>query len=125
MRVTAIPELKLTMNRPNDQKLFYTLLLKYREEQLENYVPGIDHSTSDYHHVRPPALTKAYSTCHFPQPNARAHGRQVSKFTVISNAAETEMSYDPFKASRPQHLNGFRNSTVKITIHRNREDPQG
>jgi serine/threonine-protein kinase HSL1 (negative regulator of Swe1 kinase) len=125
MRVTAILELKLTMNRPNDQKLFYTLLLKYREEQLENYVPGIDHSTSDYHHVRPSALTKAYSTCHFPQPNARAHGRQVSKFTVISNAAETEMSYDPFKASRPQHLNGFRNSTVKITIHRNREDPQG
>lgn len=104
---------------PNDQKLFYTLLLKYRDTQLENYAPDLGYSNSDYHHVRPLTLKKTYSTCQFPQAKTKGHGRQVSKFTVVSNAAETERSYDPFKASRPQHLNGFRNDYhAKITIHR-------
>jgi serine/threonine-protein kinase HSL1 (negative regulator of Swe1 kinase) len=103
---------------PNDQKLFYTLLLKYRDTQLENYTPDLGYSNSDYHHVRPLTLKKTYSTCQFPQAKTKGHGRQVSKFTVVSNVAETERSYDPFKASRPQHLNGFRNDyDAKIIIH--------
>jgi len=105
--------------RPNDQKLFYSLLVKYRDTQLENYAPDLGYSTSDYHHVRPLNLKKTYSTCQFPQASSKGHGRQFSKFTVVSNAAETERSYDPFKASRPQHLDGFRNDHfAKITIHR-------
>ena len=45
----------------------------------------------------------------------------MSRFTVISNAAETEQSYDPFKASRPQHLDSVRPPDhAKITIHRKR-----
>ena len=107
--------------RPNDQKLFYSLLLKYRDAQLENYIPDIEYSTSDYHHVRPLALTKTYSTRHFPQAKSKGHGRQVSRFTIISNVAETEQSYDPFKASRPQHLDSIRAADrAKVTIHRTR-----
>lgn len=101
----------------NEQKRFYHLLQKFRDAQLENYVPDLDYSTSDYHHIRPRGLTKTYSTCQFDQGISSAHGRQVSRFTVISNAAETERSYDPFKASRPQHLDAMRNSHAKITIH--------
>lgn len=109
----------LTSLRPNDQKLFYSLLLKYRDEQLENYTPDLGYSTSDYHHVRPLTMTKTYSTRHFPQPKQKGHGRQVSRFTVISNVAETEQSYDPFKASRPQHLDSVRGpDRPRITIHR-------
>ncbi|TVY83053.1 Serine/threonine-protein kinase [Lachnellula suecica] len=109
----------LLTEEPNEQKLFYSLLLKYRDAQLENYTPDIGYSTSDYHHVRPQALTKTYSTCHFPPPKSKSHGRQTSRFTVISNAAETEKSYDPFKASRPQHLDSFRPADrATITIHR-------
>lgn len=104
--------------RPNDQKLFYGLLLKYRDAQLENYTPDIGYSNSDYHHVRPQTMTKTYSTRHFPQSKNKGHGRQISRFTVISNAAETEQSYDPFKASRPQHLDSIRTvDRAKITIH--------
>ena len=109
----------LNISRPNDQKLFYSLLLKYRDDQLENYTLDIGYSTSDYHHVRPLAMTKTYSTRHFPQPKGRGHGRQISRFTVISNVAETEQSYDPFKASRPQHLDAQRASDrARVTIHR-------
>jgi serine/threonine-protein kinase HSL1 (negative regulator of Swe1 kinase) len=66
-------------------------------------------------------MTKAYSTCDFPQTKRRNHGRQTSRFTVISNAAETEHSYDPFNASRPQHLDEARpGERAKVTIHRTR-----
>ncbi|KAG0651271.1 Serine threonine-kinase HSL1 [Hyphodiscus hymeniophilus] len=107
----------LLSKEPNDQKMFYSLLLKYQEAQLENYVPELTISASDYHHHAP--LTKTYSTCNFPQPKTRGHKRQTSRFTVISNAAETERSYDPFKASRPQHLDSMRPvEHAKITIHR-------
>lgn len=99
--------------------MFYGLFLKYRDAQLENYIPDIEYSTSDYHHVRPVPLTKAYSTRQFPQPKLKGHGRQISRFTVISNVAETEQSYDPFKASRFQHLDAIRGTDrAKITIHR-------
>ncbi|KAN0119561.1 Pkinase domain containing protein [Hyaloscypha variabilis] len=109
----------LLNEKANEQKLFYSLLLKYRDAQLENYTPDLEYSNSDYHHVRPLNLKKTYSTCQFPQAKSNGHGRQVSKFTVVSNAAETVRSYDPFKASRPQHLNNFSNDNqAKITIHR-------
>jgi serine/threonine-protein kinase HSL1 (negative regulator of Swe1 kinase) len=101
--------------------LFYSLFLKYRDAQLENYIPDIEYSTSDYHHVRPLALTKTYSTRQFPQAKSKGPGRQISRFTVISNVAETEQSYDPFKSSRFQHLDAIRGTDrAKITIHRNR-----
>ena len=63
-------------------------------------------------------FAKAYSARQFPQSNSKGHGRQASRFTVISNAAETEQSYDPFKASRFQHLDEVRGTErAKITIH--------
>jgi serine/threonine-protein kinase HSL1 (negative regulator of Swe1 kinase) len=84
-------------------------------------MPDLGYSTSDYHHSKPLAMTKTYSTRHFPQPKARGHGRHISRFTVISNAAETEQSYDPFKASRPQHLDALQAAEkTKVTIHRTR-----
>ncbi|RFU25616.1 hypothetical protein B7463_g10719, partial [Scytalidium lignicola] len=93
---------KLLSKQPNDQKAFYGLLLKYREAQLENYVPYLECSNSDYHHVRPVVMTKAYSTSQFPRPYAKGHGRQVSRFTVINNTAETANIYDPFRSPYPQ-----------------------
>jgi serine/threonine-protein kinase HSL1, negative regulator of Swe1 kinase len=91
--------------------------LKHRDAQLENYVPDIGHSISDYHHARPLAQVQKHSTRQFSQPNPKGHGRAVSRFTVVSNVsrgrqssyADTEatvQSYDPFRASRPQDLPG-------------------
>jgi serine/threonine-protein kinase HSL1 (negative regulator of Swe1 kinase) len=107
----------LTSNRPNEQKLFYSLLVKYRDAQLENYAPDVGYSASDYHHTKPFNLTKTYSTCHFQPTKLKGHARQTSKFTVISNGGDTERSYDPFKASRPQHLNHPHSGHVTVTIH--------
>ncbi|RKF72601.1 putative serine threonine-protein kinase gin4 [Golovinomyces cichoracearum] len=83
-------------SEPNDQKLFYNLLIKFRDAQLENYMPDLGHSSSDYHHVRPVSLTKTFSTCHFPQARKKFHRRTGSKFTVISNTPENEREHLKF-----------------------------
>ncbi|KAB8295012.1 hypothetical protein EYC80_006959 [Monilinia laxa] len=112
----------LLSERPNEQKLFYTLLLRYRDAQLENYEPELNYSNSDYHHIRLPTLTKTYSTCHFPPQAGKGHCRQqASRFTVVSN--RTEHTYDPFNASRPQHLDSLRSDDqVKVTVHAPQND---
>lgn len=127
----------LLNDESNDQKLFYSLLLKHRETQLENYTPDVGHSNSDYHHVRPLSQVKKLSTRQFSQPSSSGHRRQVSRFTVVSNSgqsnlmrkgsgyadtevADTIKSYDPFKASRPQNLTAHGSvAQANIIIHRN------
>ncbi|KMU91800.1 BR serine/threonine-protein kinase 1 [Coccidioides immitis H538.4] len=45
----------LLNDKPNHEKLFYKALLKFREEQLENYEgPPLGYSSSDYHHISRP-----------------------------------------------------------------------
>lgn len=107
---------KLLSKGPNEQKLFYHLLVSHRDRLLENYDPDLAHSTSDYHHLRPPAWTTRVSTRQF-----KLQGRTPSRFTVISTVADTEASgtvrsYDPYYASRdlaPGHA-----SHARIVVHR-------
>lgn len=77
---------------------------------------------SDYHHMKPSIWKKRVSTCQFSQPRANGHGRSISRFTVISNAAEgdsaTVVSYDPYRASgKLQHCDS-QVSHTKVVIHR-------
>lgn len=108
--------------RPNDQKAFYWLLYNYREKQLEDFKPELAHSMSDYHHLKPGAWKRRISTCQFSQPRANGHGRSVSRFTVISNATETEpdtiQSYDPYRGSRMLQPCSSQASHAKVTVHR-------
>ncbi|OAA67641.1 Serine/threonine-protein kinase domain protein [Cordyceps fumosorosea ARSEF 2679] len=113
---------KLTSEQRNDQKAFYWLLHDYRDKQLEDFKPELAHSMSDYHHMKPSIWKKRVSTCHFSQPRANGHGRSISRFTVISNAAEgddaTVVSYDPYRASgRLQHCDSKVGHT-KVVVHR-------
>jgi serine/threonine protein kinase len=103
---------RLMSEEPNHEKLFYWALLKFREDQLENY-PGepLQYSASDYHHVTKPV----------PKPNKRAangrgHARRASQFSIVSDdnskregyyknpgtaaSKATQSSYDPYRASR-------------------------
>ncbi|KEF61281.1 CAMK/CAMKL/GIN4 protein kinase [Exophiala aquamarina CBS 119918] len=103
---------RLMSDEPNHEKLFYWALIKFREDQLENY-PGepLHYSTSDYHHVSRPA----------PKPSkkpgtSRGHARRTSQFSIVSDenhkrevyykhpataaSKVTQGSYDPFRASR-------------------------
>ncbi|KAL7812881.1 hypothetical protein V8C44DRAFT_364148 [Trichoderma aethiopicum] len=118
-------EMKLASKEPNDQKAFYWLLYNYREQQLEDFKPELSHSMSDYHHLKPNSWRKRVSTCEFSQPRANGHGRSISRFTVISTAAETEdgtvQSYDPYRGSRMLKTCGSQASHARITVHRNGE----
>lgn len=77
---------------------------------------------SDYHHLKPGAWKKRVLTCEFSQPRANGHGRSVSRFTVISNTADTEVetvqSYDPYRGSRMLQPCNSQVSHAKITVHR-------
>lgn len=74
---------------------------------------------SDYHHLKPAIWKKRISTCQFEKPRANGHGRSISRFTVISNAAETENgSYDPYRSSRLLQRCDSQVSQAKIVIHR-------
>ncbi|KAM0260620.1 hypothetical protein ACHAQJ_002683 [Trichoderma viride] len=118
-------EMKLSCKEPNDQKAFYWLLHNYREQQLEDFKPELSHSMSDYHHLKPNSWKKRVSTCQFYQPRANGHGRSISRFTVISTAAETEagtiQSYDPYRGSRILKTCGSQASHARITVHRDGE----
>ncbi|KAI1181109.1 hypothetical protein F4777DRAFT_2515 [Nemania sp. FL0916] len=119
--------MQLCNAQPNDQKLFYWLLLSYREQKLENYDMDLTYSPSDFHHLQPASWKKKVTTAEFPSRN----GRTPSRFTVISNVPTsasleeadvtdgniTLRSYDPYKASRV--IEYTRASHAKIVVHRN------
>ncbi|KAG6005929.1 hypothetical protein E4U43_000521 [Claviceps pusilla] len=111
--------LKLTCEEPNDQKAFYWLLHNYRNKQLEDFKPELAHSMSDYHHLKPTIWKKRISTCQFEKTRANGHGRSVSRFTVISTAAETDTeNYDPYRASRVLQKCDSQVSQARVTVHR-------
>lgn len=117
------------MGRANDQQMFYWLLLKYRESQLENYGTNLTYSPSDIHHLRPKNWKKKVTTRQFP-PKL---GRTPSRFTVISTVATgsngeafetatdtgmTTQSYDPYKSSLNLDV-ATSPSHAKIIVRRN------
>ncbi|KZL78958.1 serine threonine protein kinase [Colletotrichum incanum] len=118
-------KLKLMDSAKNDQKLFYWLLHNYRQKQLENFLPELSQSPSDYHHLHEPIWKKRVSTVEFNQPRADGTGRSVSRFTVISHVAETDdgtiQSYDPYNSSRPMRGHS-QASHAKVVVHRTRRE---
>lgn len=137
---------KLLLNEEaNDQKLFYALLLRHRERQLENYAPDVNYSKSDYHHGDHPStfeepipdLPKS-STRQFIQAKGKGHNRQVSRFTVVSNISkgrssnrsrsgsnaateggqDTMHSYDPYNHARTKHVATAVIANAKVVVHK-------
>jgi len=103
---------RLTSDGPNFEKLFYWALIRFREEQLENY-PGesLQYSASDYHHAKQPAQRLPKSST-----KIALHQRRASQFSIVSEGSisraayyknpltaaskTTQGSYDPYRASR-------------------------
>ena len=113
--------------RPNYEKVFYTRLLKFREEQLENYQgPSIETSISDYHHFTKP----------LKRPSTRIqinnHHRRRSQHSILadnvphrrSSLAETEESYDPFRPSR-NYITNLQTDHARITVIRGPSNSSG
>ncbi|KAI2639393.1 hypothetical protein GGS21DRAFT_428270 [Xylaria nigripes] len=119
--------MQLSNMQPNDQKLFYWLLLNHRERELENYDTDVTYSPSDYHHLRPANWKKKFTTAEFPS----RYRRTPSRFTVIStvptdgsiegvdnvtDGGATVQSYDPYKSSRI--IENVYASQAKIIVYR-------
>jgi serine/threonine-protein kinase HSL1, negative regulator of Swe1 kinase len=100
---------KLMSDEPNHEKLFYRALIKFREDQLENY-PGdpLQHSASDYHHA-----TKKTPAKRGANGKTRGHNKRHSQFSIASDGGDkrdnyyknatsstTKGSYDPYRSSR-------------------------
>lgn len=77
---------------------------------------------SDYHHLKPAVWKKRISTAQFEKPRANGHGRSISRFTVISNAADTEpettQPYDPYRGSRMLKHSDSQVSQTRVVVHR-------
>ncbi|KIW70701.1 hypothetical protein PV04_02946 [Phialophora macrospora] len=115
---------RLMSEEPNHEKLFYWALVKFRDDQLENY-PGdpLHHSASDYHHVSKPP----------PKPK-RGHNRRASQFSIVSDdnnkrdgyyknsataaSKATQSSYDPYRASRTPIDRDAREPPTVVFRHR-------
>lgn len=100
--------------------MLYTKLLRFRDEQLENYQgPPIEYSTSDYHH-NPPQQRVVRRSSTKPSLQTSRSQRPQSQYSILgqsiapprkshsqsvhrqASVAETEESYDPYRPSRAQ-----------------------
>lgn len=96
--------------------MIYAKLLRFREDQLENYQgPPIEYSVSDYHHG-PRQAVRNSSTRVSLQGQGLGSRRHASQYSILDenhpskshinqrkpSVAGTEHSYDPFRTSRNQ-----------------------
>jgi serine/threonine-protein kinase HSL1 (negative regulator of Swe1 kinase) len=119
------------------EKVFYNKLLKYRDEQLENYQGHVmEFSTSDYHHITKPSMRRSSTRASM---HARGHIRNKSVFSIKDepnrrpsyasgrqpSEPETVQSYDPYRSSRTQIANNQADH-ARITVLRGQVDfPKG
>jgi serine/threonine-protein kinase HSL1 (negative regulator of Swe1 kinase) len=110
---------------PNLERLLYQALLKFREEQREDYRGSLQYSKSDYHHALKPASKPA-------KRGARGnHTRQGSQYAIVANdgtnrrgshwkkssTAAATANYDPYRASMMPILEGT-DAAPKVVVHR-------
>ncbi|KAF2005331.1 serine/threonine-protein kinase GIN4 [Amniculicola lignicola CBS 123094] len=119
---------RLLSEEPNQEKYFYNALQKYHNEQLENWSPSpyaVAYSNSDHHHhVRP--ISK-------PQPSISKkpkHAQSQSGYSILNDehlqskhsfyeAPPSDVSYDPFRASREPVMPGSSVSISRnVTVYR-------
>ena len=127
---------------PNHEKVLYTKLLRFRDEQLENYQgPPIEYSSSDYHH-NPPQWRAANRSSTKPPLQTSLSQRRQSQYSILeqsvapprkshsqsvhrqASVAETEESYDPYRPSRAQ-ITKEQADQARITLLRVTSQSQG
>lgn len=116
--------------RSNFEKVIYTKLLRFREDQLENYQgPSIEYSISDYHHAPSQGVKRSSTRLSLQVPGLVR--QRVSQYSILENnttrkitvnqrkpsVAETEQSYDPFRPSRNQ-IGKVQADRARITVFR-------
>ncbi|KAL8798036.1 MAG: hypothetical protein Q9182_007018 [Xanthomendoza sp. 2 TL-2023] len=79
---------KLLSDEPSHERVLYTKLVNYREEQLEDYQgPTIEYSLSDYHHnprfEEPPPMPQSSSVPASLQQSRFQHGQAHSRYSIL------------------------------------------
>ena len=109
--------------------MFYGSLIKFRDEQLENYQgPPLEYSSSDYHHISRPvakSLPRRMSSA-----QVQNLGRRRAQFSIATSgvssregsykeprSARTVESYDPYRSSRTPVCDP-RVEYASVTVHR-------
>lgn len=118
---------RLISSEANQEKYFYSALLKYREEHLENMMnaPGaVEYSASDHQHIKPAMSPKKVPSI---TVSRSSHLRSRSQYSVLNNEHlysrhsffenPSEASYDPFRASREPILTS-KDEYMNVTVHR-------
>ena len=115
----------LMSDSPNLERLLYQALLKFREEQKEDFRGNLRYSKSDYHHAMKPAPKHA-------KRGARGnHNRQGSQYSIVADdgtskrgsywkkpsTSAANANYDPYRASMMPILEGTDGSR-KVLVHR-------
>ena len=119
---------RLMNDEANHEKLFYWALLKFRDEQLENY-PGdlIQASASDYHHVIKPAPKQVKRVASGRGLN---HTRRPSQFSIVSEdggkrdsyyknpatsaSKATQSTYDPYRSSKTPIVSNAQDGPIVV-----------
>ncbi|KAJ5166152.1 uncharacterized protein N7482_004933 [Penicillium canariense] len=118
---------RLMCIEPTHERMFYNALVKFRDEQLENYQgQPLEHSASDYHHISRPGdkVRRGRS-----MSKRRSHvsvvkdlRRQLSSTQEPQSSASVE-SYDPYRSPKPKTL-AKEVKYAQITIHRAPDVPE-
>ncbi|KAF2655256.1 Pkinase-domain-containing protein [Lophiostoma macrostomum CBS 122681] len=101
---------RLLCKEANQEKYFYSALLKYRNDQLEDYSPGphtVAYSSSDHHHH----VRYSPTSQDLLELPTYQHNRSQSGYSILNNEhlyskhsfygpPSSDVSYDPFRASR-------------------------
>ncbi|OJJ43112.1 hypothetical protein ASPZODRAFT_74966 [Penicilliopsis zonata CBS 506.65] len=119
---------RLLSLEPSHERMFYNALLKFRDEQLENYQgQPLEYSASDYHHISRPALR--VSARRSQNGRRPGHLRRRCHFSVATDGTSRFMnsikeprssgtveSYDPYRS--PHSHMGGEAEYAQITVHR-------
>ncbi|KAJ5742754.1 uncharacterized protein N7511_011155 [Penicillium nucicola] len=109
---------------PTHERMFYNALVKFRDEQLENYQgQPLEYSASDYHHIARPggrARRGRSQSGHGTSKRRAQHTpvkefpRRMSSFKEPMSSGTTE-SYDPYRS--PKHSTVPEPQYAQITVH--------
>ncbi|KAJ5305753.1 hypothetical protein N7508_004768 [Penicillium antarcticum] len=110
---------------PTHERMFYNALVKFRDEQLENYQgQPLEYSASDYHHIARPGVRAHRGRSQSGHGNSKRRAqhtpvkefpRRMSSFKEPMSSGTVE-SYDPYRS--PKHAIESEPQYAQITIHR-------
>ncbi|KAJ5263250.1 hypothetical protein N7478_010855 [Penicillium angulare] len=110
---------------PTHERMFYNALVKFRDEQLENYQgQPLEYSASDYHHISKPGgrLRQGRSQTGLNNTRRRSHVSIVKDMhrrfqTQEPKSSASVESYDPFRS--PKHKGtAVEAKYAQITVHK-------